>query len=85
TIEGRDAVSLLKRLIACPSVTPDEGGAIAFLDSVLSAAGFETHTVVFSDTGTPDITNFFAKIGSGVPHLLFAGHTDVVPTGDAAA
>lgn len=85
TIEGRDAVSLLKSLIACPSVTPDEGGAIAFLDRVLSAAGFETHTVVFSDAGTPDITNFFAKIGSGAPHLSFAGHTDVVPTGDPAA
>lgn len=85
TIEGRDAVSLLKSLIACPSVTPDEGGAIALLDRVLSDAGFETHTVVFSDAGTPDITNFFAKIGSGAPHLCFAGHTDVVPTGDMQA
>ncbi|PWB82965.1 MAG: succinyl-diaminopimelate desuccinylase, partial [Methylocystaceae bacterium] len=48
----------------------------------LKAAGFETHRLVFSQEGTPDIDNLFAKIGSGRPHLVFAGHTDVVPTGD---
>jgi len=77
-----DPVAILRDLIACPSVTPDEGGAIACLDRVLRAAGFETHTIVFSAAGTPDVTNFFAKIGSGAPHLMFAGHTDVVPPGD---
>ncbi len=85
TIDGRDAAQLLRSLIACPSVTPEEGGAIALLDRILSAAGFETHVVVFSEPGTPDVTNFFAKIGSGAPHFTFAGHTDVVPPGRAEA
>ncbi len=83
-LEPADPVAILRDLIACPSVTPDEGGAIALLDRVLSDAGFETHTIVFSEPGTPDVTNFFAKIGSGAPHLIFAGHTDVVPPGDAS-
>jgi len=79
-----DPVALLRALIACPSVTPEEGGAIDLLARLLGEAGFETHTLVFSEPGTPDVTNFFAKIGSGSPHLMFAGHTDVVPPGDPA-
>jgi succinyl-diaminopimelate desuccinylase len=79
-----DPVALLRDLIACPSVTPEEGGAIRLLEGVLAAAGFETHVLVFSQPGTPDITNLFARIGNGSPHLMFAGHTDVVPPGDAS-
>ncbi len=80
-----DPIAILKTLIACPSVTPAEGGAITELERLLAAAGFQTHVVVFSEPDTPDITNLFARIGSGSPHLTFAGHTDVVPPGDAAA
>jgi succinyl-diaminopimelate desuccinylase len=76
-----DPVALLRDLIRCPSVTPEDAGAIDVLDRVLHAAGFETHRIVFSEPGTPDVTNFFARIGSGTPHLMFAGHTDVVPPG----
>jgi succinyl-diaminopimelate desuccinylase len=79
-----DPVALLRDLIACPSVTPDEGGAIGLLERVLGAAGFKTHRLVFSESGTPDVTNLFARIGEGKPHLMFAGHTDVVPPGDAS-
>ena len=79
-----DSVSILRDLIRCPSVTPEEGGAIAMLDRLLSAAGFDTHVVVFTEPGTPDVTNFYARIGTEAPHLTFAGHTDVVPPGDAA-
>jgi succinyl-diaminopimelate desuccinylase len=50
----------------------------------LKGAGFETHRCVFSEPGTPDIDNLFARIGTGQLHLAFAGHTDVVPTGDVA-
>ncbi|MBK9080914.1 MAG: succinyl-diaminopimelate desuccinylase [Rhizobiales bacterium] len=78
------AVSLLRDLIRCPSVTPNEGGALALLARVLGAAGFETHRVVFSEPGQPDVDNLYARIGTEAPCLVFAGHTDVVPPGDVA-
>lgn len=78
------AVSLTRELIRCPSVTPADAGALDVVEKALKAAGFETHRVVFSEAGTPDIDNLFAKIGEGAPHLAFAGHTDVVPPGDPA-
>jgi succinyl-diaminopimelate desuccinylase len=75
------AVSLARDLIRCPSVTPADAGALGVLEDALKAAGFETHRVTFTEPGTPDIDNLFAKIGAGAPHLAFAGHTDVVPPG----
>ena len=39
--------------------------------------------MTFSEPGTPDVENLYARIGTGAPHLMFAGHTDVVPPGDA--
>jgi succinyl-diaminopimelate desuccinylase len=75
---------LLKALIACPSVTPAEGGAQAWMAGVLGEAGFAVERLKFSEPGTPDVDNLFASIGSGAPHLVFAGHTDVVPPGDEA-
>jgi succinyl-diaminopimelate desuccinylase len=65
-------------------VTPAEGGALAFIAQVLGDAGFEVHRPVFSEPGTPDVENLYARWGTGHPYLLFAGHTDVVPPGDAA-
>ncbi|HRJ69910.1 MAG TPA: succinyl-diaminopimelate desuccinylase [Beijerinckiaceae bacterium] len=79
---GIDPVALTQALVRCPSVTPAEGGALALLADVLRQAGFEVHRPVFSEPGTPDIENLFARIGSGAPCLVFAGHTDVVPPGD---
>ncbi|WP_316859197.1 succinyl-diaminopimelate desuccinylase [uncultured Cohaesibacter sp.] len=77
------ATDLAISLIQCPSVTPNEGGALAFLDRVLSPLGFEVHRPTFSEEGYPDVENLFAKISEGDgPHLTFAGHIDVVPTGD---
>lgn len=78
------AVSLTRDLIRCPSVTPENAGALDVVERALKAVGFETHRLVFTEPGTPDVDNLFAKIGSGAPHLVFAGHTDVVPTGDLA-
>ncbi len=80
-----NAVEIAQALIRCPSVTPDEGGALDTLGALLRGAGYEVHRVPFSDMNTPDIDNLFAKIGSGAPHLMFAGHTDVVPPGDLAS
>jgi len=80
-----DALSIAQALIRCPSVTPADAGALCVLESLLKSHGFETHRVTFSETGTPDVDNLYARIGTGAPHLTFAGHTDVVPPGDEAA
>ncbi|MTI17195.1 succinyl-diaminopimelate desuccinylase [Rhodobacteraceae bacterium RKSG542] len=79
------AVSICRDLIKCPSVTPLEAGALATLEKILVDAGFSVERPVFTQEGTPDVENLFATIGSGKPHFVFAGHTDVVPVGDEAA
>lgn len=78
-------ITLARDLIRCPSVTPDDAGALGLIERTLKGAGFETHRVVFQEPGWPDIDNLYARIGSGSPCLVFAGHTDVVPPGDAAS
>jgi succinyl-diaminopimelate desuccinylase len=81
---GPNAVEIAQALIRCPSVTPAEGGALDTLQKILREGGYEVHRVPFSDANTPEIDNLFAKTGSGAPHFVFAGHTDVVPPGEAA-
>ncbi len=76
-----DPVPLLQDLIRCKSVTPAEGGALTYLENVLSTHGFVCQRLIFREAGTPDVENLFARFGSGSPHLCFAGHTDVVPEG----
>ena len=78
------AVDLAQRLIRCSSVTPAEGGAINLLEAELSAIGFACTRLPFGE-GNDRIDNLFARYGSAAPHVCFAGHTDVVPVGDAAA
>lgn len=77
-----DPARLTADLIRCPSVTPEEGGALALLDKVLSAAGFDCARV--DRNGTP---NLFARWGTKGHARTFGfnGHTDVVPVGDADA
>jgi succinyl-diaminopimelate desuccinylase len=80
------ALDIARALVRCPSVTPAEGGALDYLEGLLKAAGFATHRPVFSEAGTPDIDNLYARIGGGDgPVLVFAGHTDVVPPGKPEA
>jgi succinyl-diaminopimelate desuccinylase len=76
-----DPVALTQDLIRCPSITPDEGGALDLLQMVLEGLGFTCHRLPFSETGTPDVDNLYARLGKAAPNLCFAGHTDVVPTG----
>ena len=79
-----DPLAIARDLIRCPSVTPAEGGAIAYLADMLERAGFAVHRVTFCEPGSADVENLYARIGSGAPHLMFAGHTDVVPPGETA-
>ncbi|GGH28043.1 succinyldiaminopimelate desuccinylase [Cribrihabitans marinus] len=77
-----DAVRLTADLIRCPSVTPEEGGALGLLSDLLGAAGFECVRV---DRG--GVCNLFARWGAKghAKTFGFNGHTDVVPVGDEAA
>ncbi len=79
-----DPVALARALVACPSVTPAEGGALALLEALLSAEGFRVDRPVFSEPDTAAVENLFARIGTGGPTIALAGHTDVVPPGDEA-
>jgi succinyl-diaminopimelate desuccinylase len=80
-----DPVAIARDLVRCPSVTPAEGGALAFLERTLKAAGFTVHRMTFKEAGTADVENLYARIGTVSPNLMFAGHTDVVPPGDETA
>lgn len=80
-----DPVTNLARLIRCPSVTPAEGGALTALAAMLEPFGARIERPVFHEPGETDVENLYARIGTGGPHLMFAGHTDVVPPGDEAS
>jgi succinyl-diaminopimelate desuccinylase len=77
---GIDAVELTRELIRRPSVTPADAGAMDVVEQVLADLGFTCRRMRFGE-----IENLYARIGTARPHLCFAGHTDVVPVGDAAA
>jgi len=80
-----DPVAIARDLIRCRSVTPDEGGALAYLQGLLARAGFEVHRAIFAEPGTAPVDNLYARIGTSRPNLMFAGHTDVVPPGNESA
>ncbi|PRY92854.1 succinyldiaminopimelate desuccinylase [Hasllibacter halocynthiae] len=73
-----DPADLTARLVRCPSVTPEEGGALRLLAEELAAAGFHCERI---DRG--GVSNLLARAGAkGAPRTFgFNGHTDVVPTG----
>lgn len=77
-----DPVELTAQLVKCPSVTPDDAGALDILHDLLSDAGF---SCAWADRG--GIRNLFARWGKpdNKRSFGFNGHTDVVPVGDAAA
>ncbi|MEO0543169.1 MAG: succinyl-diaminopimelate desuccinylase [Pseudomonadota bacterium] len=80
-----DPAENLAALIKCASVTPNNDGALQTLGDMLKPLGFACENVIFTQDGTPDIENLYARRSGNGPHLMFAGHTDVVPVGDEAA
>ena len=80
-----DPLALAQALIRCPSVTPTDAGVLDVLSGALEGLGFTCHRLPFSAPDTPDVDNLYARIGTGRPNFCFAGHTDVVPIGDADA
>jgi succinyl-diaminopimelate desuccinylase len=79
-----DAIELAAELIRCKSVTPVDDGALDVLRRALEPLGFTCSEMTFG-TGEDAVQNLFARIGDKPPHFCFAGHTDVVPVGDASA
>lgn len=69
-------IEIVQELIRCPSVTPKDEGAQVYITKFLEGLGFECHQLPFGE-----VPNIFARIGTGSPHICFAGHTDVVPPG----
>ena len=78
------AARYTQALVRCASVTPAEGGALSLIEGWLKPYGFEIDRPVFQTPGSYAVENLYARLGSGEPCLVFAGHTDVVPTGDEA-
>lgn len=68
---------VLQKLIAFKSITPEDAGCQQYMLDILSALGFRVETF---PNGAVD--NFYAEYGESGPLLIFAGHTDVVPSGD---
>ena len=69
-------LALTEELIALSSVTPDDKGCQRRLAELLAPLGFACETVQ-----SGDVTNLWARRGAAQPLVVFAGHTDVVPTG----
>ncbi|MDP1732367.1 MAG: succinyl-diaminopimelate desuccinylase [Devosia sp.] len=84
TTQG-DPVQLLQALIRCPSVTPEAAGVFDVVEAALRPLGFATTRLRFEGDGSYPVENLFATRGARGKHLLFAGHTDVVPPGEAAS
>jgi succinyl-diaminopimelate desuccinylase len=78
------ALAIARALIAFPSVTPADAGALAYLADLFRQAGFSAELLTFSAPGTPDVRNLYARFGEAMPNLAFAGHTDVVPPGEVS-
>jgi len=77
-----DPVELTRDLIRRPSVTPKDEGALDVIEAAVKPLGFACHRLPFSQAGTPDVDNLYARVGTRGPHFCFAGHSDVVPVGD---
>lgn len=73
-------LDLACQLLEKPSVTPNDEGCQQLLAEYLQKLGFTIHHLPFGQ-----VSNLFAVRGSGEPHFCFAGHTDVVPTGELSA
>ncbi len=77
-----DPIPLTQALIRCPSVTPDDAGALGVLEAALKPLGFVCKRLRFEANGTPPIENLYARFGTARPNFVFAGHSDVVPPGE---
>ena len=76
-----DPIDLTSELIQCKSITPKSEGSLDIIISYLEPLGFKCERIDFGD-GTEKVENLYARLGTLEPNIAFAGHVDVVPTGD---
>ncbi|PKO34849.1 MAG: succinyl-diaminopimelate desuccinylase [Betaproteobacteria bacterium HGW-Betaproteobacteria-7] len=69
-------LDLARQIMSCPSVTPDDAGCMEIITGRLQALGFSIEFI-----NRNGVTNLWARRGETAPLFVFAGHTDVVPTG----
>lgn len=84
-----DVIELTRALVRCESVTPQEAGALQLLEKALVPLGFRCERMDFTEKGTDDVANLYARVGQDKhgngKHFCFAGHSDVVPVGDLSS
>ncbi|MEG8099071.1 succinyl-diaminopimelate desuccinylase [Candidatus Liberibacter brunswickensis] len=79
---SQNYLTYLIKLIECPSITPKDEGAISILINALKPLGFVIEEKYFQTEKTQVVKNLYARFGTKKPHLMFAGHVDVVPPGN---
>jgi succinyl-diaminopimelate desuccinylase len=75
-------LQLAKELIRFPTITPIDAGIMKFLEKKLKTLGFETKILEFREKNNKPVKNLYARLGNKGPNFCYAGHLDVVPTGD---
>ena len=75
-------LQLAKELIKFPTVTPVDAGIMKFLEKKLKTLGFKTKILEFKEKNSKPVKNLYAKLGKQGPNFCYAGHLDVVPTGN---
>ena len=75
-----EVLGLAEALVRRPSVTPQDAGCQALIAETLAPLGFVAEPMPFGD-----VSNLWARRGTAAPLFVFAGHTDVVPTGPVEA
>lgn len=80
-----DPIALAQALIRRPSVTPRDEGVLQVLADALKPLGFSCEFLTFEEAGAEPVTNLWARRGKPGASFCYAGHTDVVPVGDAKA
>ena len=74
-------IELTSELIQCKSITPKSEGSLDIIISYLEPLGFNCEKIDFGE-GIEKVENLYARFGTMEPNIAFAGHVDVVPTGD---
>ena len=75
-------LQLAKELIKFPTITPVDAGIMKFLEKKLKSLGFKTKILEFKEKNSKPVKNLYARLGNKSPNFCYAGHLDVVPTGD---
>ena len=66
-----DPIALARDLIRCPSVTPEDAGALGVLETALKSLGFTCHRLRFEAEGTPAVENLYARLGTAALYSIY--------------